>query len=417
MTGHRTCPSCNAQLPVHAGLRTWCERCNWNIGDEAPAADEGFFSRQYVRLGERHGKVMLEALKKVSPHDLRPRWTFYKCIAFSLAVGVHLLSLTLFVAGIFVIVTGYPEVVPMLLGAAACTFAWMMRPKPGKVPSQDIASQRDFPALHVLVNDVARKLGGRPIDTIVVNEHFNAAYGVIGWRRVPVLWIGLPLWMALRPQERLALLGHEVAHGVNGDGTRGFIVWSALSALDEWIGFLRWPLRHGATAIEILGGYLPWILSIPVAALQSLLVQLLWLDKQQAEYFADYLGSTIAGTDAAVSTMQRLGCQEHLNNVLLQSAYSTTQSGAYILGLFQKRLASLPDREWQRLARFSQRERARLDASHPPTAYRIDFLSAHRIAEPSKLIAAEGVMNAVDEELKATQESLGSRLIAQYARD
>jgi len=359
---------------------------------------------------------MLEALKKTPSDSLRPHWTLYKGIAFSLTVGVHLLSLTLFVAGIFVIATGFPEVGPMLWGAASCTFAWLMRPKPGKVPSQDIASRKDFPALHALVNDVARKLGGRPINSIVVNEHFNAAYGVVGWRRVPVLWIGLPLWMALGPQERLAVLAHEVAHGVNSDSTRGLIIGSALSALDEWIGFLLWPLRHGATSSEILAGYVTWILSVPFAALQSLLAQLLWFDSQQAEYFADYLGSTIAGTDAAVSSLQRLGCGEHLNNVLLQNAYSTTQSGTHILDLFRNHLSSLPDREWQRLARFSQRERARLDASHPPTAYRIDFLTAHRIAKPG-MIAAESEMKSVDEELKALQESLGRRLIARYARD
>ncbi|MBO0755284.1 MAG: hypothetical protein J2P54_05455, partial [Bradyrhizobiaceae bacterium] len=160
MTGLRACPSCNAEIPVHAGLRTWCERCDWNIGDEAPEANDGFFARQYIRLGERYGKTMLEALKKAPSHDLRPRWTIYKGIAFSLAAGVHLLSLTLVVSGLFVIATGFPEAGPVLLGAAACAFAWLMRPKPGKVPSRDIASQKDFPALHALVNDVARELAG-----------------------------------------------------------------------------------------------------------------------------------------------------------------------------------------------------------------------------------------------------------------
>jgi hypothetical protein len=106
------------------------------------------------------------------------------------------------------------------------------------VPVKDIACRENFPVLHTLVNDVAQELGGQPITHIIVNDDFNAAYGVVGWRRVPVLWIGLPLWMALRPQERLALLGHEIAHGVNRDGTRSFIVRSALSALDEWIGVL-----------------------------------------------------------------------------------------------------------------------------------------------------------------------------------
>jgi heat shock protein HtpX len=416
VTGQRTCPNCSAEIPIHEGLRAWCERCNWNVGVEARETDEGFLARQYIRLGKRYGKAMLEALKNMPSSDLRPRWTIRKVIAYFLAAGVHLLSLTLVVLGIFVIATGFPEAALILLGAGACAFAWLMRPKPGKVPSRDIASRKEFPALHALVNDVARELGGRPIDKLVVNEDFNAAYGVVGWRRVPVLRIGLPLWLALRPQERLALIGHEVAHGVNGDGTRGFIVASALSALDEWISFLRGPLHHAVSLGQVLGGCVMWTLSIPFAALQSLLAQLLWLDKQQAEYFADYLGSTIAGTDAVISMLQRLGCAEHLDNVLLQNAYSTAQSGANMLDRFRKRLADLPDREWQRLALLSEREHVRLDASHPPIGYRTGFLRAHNTAKP-KLIAAESVMNAIDEELIALKEGLGRRLIARYARD
>src|SRR5215468_11155749 len=117
-----------------------------------------------------------------------------------------------------------------------------------------------------------------------------------------------------------------------------------------------------------------------------------------------------------VSALQRRGCAEHLDEVLLRNAYSTSQSGARILGLFRERVASLPDREWQRLARASQREGARLDASHPPTAYRIEFLKAHVVARP-RLVAADDAMRTIDTELNALQEKLGKRLISQYARD
>jgi heat shock protein HtpX len=324
--------------------------------------------------------------------------------AFGLAAGVHLLTMTLLVTGIVIVAIGFPAFASIFWGTALCALVWLMRPKPGKVPSRDLADRKDFPALHAFVNQVAKELGGRPVSTIVINENFNAAYGVIGWRRVPVLWIGLPLWMALRPQERLAVLGHEIAHGVNGDGTRSFIIGSALCALDEWIGLLRGPMG--------LIGYFVWIFSVPFAAVQSLLAQLLYFDKQQAEYFADYLGSTVSGTEAAVSTLQRAGCAEHLDDVLLRNAYSISQSGARILGLFRERVASLPDREWQRLARASQREGARLDASHPPTAYRIEFLNAHVVAKP-KIVATEAAMRTIDAELNAVQEKLGQRLIAE----
>jgi heat shock protein HtpX len=322
-------------------------------------------------------------------------------------------SLTLFLAGLFFFFRRFPDVPFMLLGALASAFAWLMHPNPGKVPVKDIVSRKDFPALYGLVNEIVQKLGGWPINHIAVNEDFNAAYDVFGLRRVPVLWIGLPLWMALRPQERIALLSHEA---VNSDATRSFPVWSALRALDEWLGLLRGPFVHAASWREILAGYLFWTLSIPVAAVQSLLAQLLWLNKQQAEYFPDYLAAKAAGTGAAVSLLQRFGCGAYLDEVLVRNAYSTSQSGAYILRLFQRRIASLPGREWQRLARVAACEGARLDASHPPTGHRIDFLRAHFVAQ-RQLTAEDKAMSAIDAELKTLQERIGQRLIARYARD
>jgi hypothetical protein len=408
VTSQTTCPNCGTEIPVFAGARAWCERCDWNVGGETPDQDESFFERQYALISRRYAKATLETLKAAPIVNLRPRWTIHKAIAFGPAASVHLLTLTLLVTGIVIIAIGFPAFASIFWGAVLCALVWLMRPKPGKVPSRDLADQMDFPALYVFVNQIAKDLGGRPVSKIVVDERFNAAYGVLGWRRVPVLWIGLPLWMALRPQERVALLGHEIAHGVNRDGTRGFIVGSAVNALDEWIALLRDPSH--------IGGYVVWILSIPFAAVQSLLAQLLCLDKQQAEYFADYLASTISGTEAIVGFLRRTGCHEHLHEVLLRSAYGTSQSGAHILGVFRERIASLPDREWQRLARASQREGARLDASHPPTAYRIEFLNAHMVAKP-KIVATEDTMRTIDAELKAVQEILGQRLIAQYVSD
>jgi Zn-dependent protease with chaperone function len=414
--GVRSCPACGAEVPVEEGVRTWCDRCGWNLGDEGVRSEESFLARQYVRMGKAYGDKVLQALKGTPAQDLRPRWTIRKGVAFLLAMSVHLLTAGLFVAGVYIIAWGFPELPPMLPGFLACGVALLLRPRLGKLPAKGIVGQEEFPALYALANEIARKLGGRPINRIIVDENFNAAYGVVGWRRVPVLWIGLPLWMVLRPQERLALLGHEVAHGVNGDGTRSLAVVSALDALDEWIGLLRAPLSHASTWHELIAAYLIWPLSIPFAMLESILAHLLWLNKQQAEFFADYLGSTISGTAAAVSLLRRMECGAYLHEVLLRNAYSNFQSGAYILSLFRQRVANLPEREWQRLARLAQREGARLDASHPPTGHRIEFLLSHVIAEPS-MVADPAAMSAIDAELAKLHERLGCRLIARYARD
>jgi heat shock protein HtpX len=213
----------------------------------------------------------------------------------------------------------------------------------------------------------------------------------------------------------VAVLAHAVAHGVNGDVTRSFLVGSALRSLDEWIYLLQGVGHHARSGPEALAGYLTWILSLPFALYQSLLTQLLWLDKQQAEYFADYLASTVSGTDASIGALRRLSSSEHLHDVLLKSAFSNSQSGSYILQRYSEHIYTLPGREWQRLARAAEQEHARLDASHPPTAHRIEFLRAHPRIE--QMTVSDKRMKTIDSELQSLHDKLGGRLIAQYARD
>lgn len=153
-----------------------------------------------------------------------------------------------------------------------------------------------------------------------------------------------------------------------------------------------------------------------LAALHALLMHLLWRVKQRSEYFADYLAATIAGTPATVDLLDKIALGEHLDAVLLRHAFSTAQSGDYILGLFRDRIASLPSRELERLRRASNAEGAQLDSTHPPTKYRKAFLDAHAIAEP-QLAVEVSAMDAIDAELRRLTNKLGGRLIARYARD
>ncbi|NJM34704.1 MAG: hypothetical protein HC850_08310 [Rhodomicrobium sp.] len=61
-------------------------------------------------------------------------------------------------------------------------------------------------------------------------------------------------------------------------------------------------------------------------------------------------------------------------------------------------------------------ENARLDASYPPTAYRIDFLRSHP-CDKAQITISDSRMTAIDKELEQLHGELGGRLIALYARD
>jgi heat shock protein HtpX len=357
---------------------------------------------------------VLAALIAMPTSDLRPQLSLASAAAIAIAATVHLLSLCVFLTGLIVAFRGFPNVLALIAGAVCIGTAYLLLPRPMRPPKRAVPSET-FPSLKTLVDQITASLGGKPIRQIVLDEDFNASYAVTGWRRQPVLRIGLPLWIALGPQERVALIAHEVAHGVNGDSARGLVVGSALAALEEWIGLLR-PSHRAVTVSELLAGRITWLLSLPLVGLQDLLFHLLWQEKQRAEYFADHLAASIAGTSAAVGLLRRSALDQHLQDVLLRHAYSNAQSGRYMLDLFRRQIDNLPAREWERMRRETEAEGATLDGSHPPTAFRIAFLQAHPTSLP-KIAVENALMDAIDNELRGLEETIGGRLIQRFARD
>lgn len=400
------CPDCGSATPVVSGFKRWCDRCNWNVEPYA-REDDNFFARQYTRIGKRSGARILHKFATAPVESLRPRLTISKAVAYCLAIAVHASSLMTFGLGAYLVIDFYPSIPAIMLGLALCGLAYLLLPALGKVP-ENVIPQSDCLALYSFVNDVARDLGGRPIRHIVVDETYNAAYGTAGWRREAVLYIGLPFWIALAPQERVALLGHEIAHGVNGDATRGTVVGSAIDTLDTWIALLR----ADQDAVGRIG---TWLLSVPVSALQIALAHLLWRDSQKAEFLADYLGATISGTSDAISTLTKSSLAEHFHDFLMRHIYSTSQSGQELFDQFRKQIASIPEREMERLRRAANLEGARLDSTHPPTAQRIAFLLAHKV--DARIVADQTTMAAIGLELRRLEERLGARLIDRFAAD
>lgn len=406
-TATSVCPECGNATPAVEGFKRWCDQCNWNV-EPYSHDDDNFFARQYARIGKRSGARILSKLVAAPVESLRPRLTMSKAMAYCLAVLVHASSLITFGLGLYLVVGFYPAIPAIAFGLALCGLSWLLLPVLGKVP-EDVTPQPEVPTLYAFVNDVASNLGGPPIRHIVIDETYNAAYGTVGWKREAVLWIGLPLWVALTPQERVAVLGHEIAHGVNGDSTRSTIVGSAVNTLDTWVQLLR----ADQDAFARIG---TWLLSIPVSALQVALAHLLWRDSQKAEFLADYLGATISGTPAAMNVLVKLSLTEHFHDFLTRHIYSTSQAGQDLFQQFRKRIIDLPEREMERMRRAASLEGARLDSTHPPTAQRIAFLLAHKISEP-RVVADQAIMASIDQELQLLEERLGGRLIDRYAAD
>src|SRR5262249_31700201 len=129
----------------------------------------------------------------------------------------------------------------------------------------------------------------------IFTHEYNAAITKVGLKRKTYLTIGVPIWFVLDDQERIALLAHELAHAANNDFSRGLIVGTACESLERWYV----TFRASMIFLEISAG-IAWLVL-------SGLRRLMFEESQRAEYLADVASAQIAGTDATVRALTKLG--------------------------------------------------------------------------------------------------------------
>ncbi|MER7191333.1 M48 family metallopeptidase [Streptomyces flaveolus] len=121
----------------------------------------------------------------------------------------------------------------------------------GRLPDDGpVLLRADAPELFALVDEVAGAVGTRSVDAVAVDGSVNAAVTTYGVRGRRLLVLGMPLWEVLTPEERIALLGHELAHDANGDTRNGLVVGAAVRTLSVWHHILQ-PLPH-PTGLEVI---------------------------------------------------------------------------------------------------------------------------------------------------------------------
>jgi Zn-dependent protease with chaperone function len=396
---------------VVEGHVTWCHACGWNL--TAPTADdrpETRLSHVYDALGRRAGDRLARELMEAP--TLEPRLGPAKAAAYAIAVLVHATTVALLAGGIALLVLGFPNIAATVAGVVLVGLAALMRPRLGKAPAEDVVAREAAPALAAVADEVAAALDVEPFDVLVVPEAFNASWGVVGLRRRRVLTLGLPLLTALEPRERVAVIGHELAHARNGDATRGLVVGSAVEALAEAYGLVApgGDDEDAGTGLGIVLRPLQWIVSRPLLWLLLLELHLLLRDSQRAEYLADALAARVAGTDAMVAAHEKLLLASAVDAVAQRVSRSP---GLDLFAELEAAVERVPARERERRRRVARLEHARLEETHPPTAMRIELLE-RRPPEPGLVVLDPQRSRAIDDELRPLRAELQRRLVEDY---
>jgi Zn-dependent protease with chaperone function len=404
------CPRCAAQLPVVAGYAPWCHECDWNLHPRPPVLPAGRLARWRQRRSHR----AVEAVYQRACHQ-GPTVSRRLAVAGALsAVPVHLVTLVL-VAGAAALAVGDLMPAVRVVGLALLAgVLWQVGPWPGRAPSgPGVLTATEAPATFAVIAEVADRIGARSPHLLVVQQAYNAAYGVAGWRGRRVMMLGLPLWNVLGDQEKLALLGHELGHDVNRDVRASLPMRTAAAAMRGWARLLHpaslgWhSTPYGVARVTSVGGLVRLAEMMAVGILHvlhavvrlagSVVEQVALRMGQPAEYRADLIAADVAGREAAIGLVTKLLLADQARFALV----AATNRGERDLWSAQRRhLTGLPAREVLRAERRSRQTFQSIDSSHPPTHHRLDFLRARPDTPPSVHLAPDA-LRAVDAELFA----------------
>ncbi|HEV2451698.1 MAG TPA: M48 family metallopeptidase [Streptosporangiaceae bacterium] len=328
----------------------------------------------------------------------RPGWGVARVASYALAVLVLACSAGLIAAAVWLVLRA-PNVATIIVAIVAVLLAIELRPRLGSLRKRDhVRYQGDAPALFGLLDRVAAELGARPVYAVVPVAAWNASYTSVGLRRRRVLTLGVPLWEALPIDQKLALLGHELAHGVNGDARHGMVVGTSLSTLARLYYVLR-PGRADYTLARLAQA----LLSSVVAAVFTLQHVISLRASQRAEYVADALAARLASPASTADMLDTLvtGRDTHVFTVIRQKF---TDETAGFWDEQRAALSSLPETEKDRRRRAEARQRLRVTESHPPAHLRIAVLRSRPPSKPVLCLTA------------AEEAQIRTELSADYAR-
>lgn len=373
----------------------WCGACAWNLDvydtdHVRPVVGWRRADRRLFRMAFELNATMYQEL--VASPIGQPGWGLARVVTVALSLMLYAGTLSTLVCGIWLATIGFPGVA--LLPACACVLlAVALRPRLGHLPEHtDQLARSEAPTLFALVDQVAAAVAAPVPQVIVVDRNFNAFASTIGLRRRRVLGLGLPLLAVLPADQRVALLGHELGHYVNGDLRRGLVTQSAFSTLATLADLLR-PTRSVAGSRGLTALLVSAATNALLAVVHRLLlvgqILLLWVglrDIQRAEYFADELAAVAAGSAAAADLADTL--------LTIDGIAIAVRSSARVAGALRSKdgspVPALATR-WREAAdaarasaganllarrQLSARQEASLFASHPPNGLRGDLIRA-----------------------------------------
>ena len=391
------CPECGGGLvrPPH-DWPTWCRTCEWNLDAFAPPTRRKAtgLDRFSHHIGYRLDKETLAELTAAPPP--RPKVTVAK--VFLAIVSLVLAACTVIgIIGGLMLMFGDHMYWARILGFFLLLLSLEIRPRwPQSEVEVGAVERTSAPELYRLVDEIADRIGAPHIHTIVLDSDWNASCRRSGLRRRPILTLGLPFWSALSPAARLALLGHELGHLVNGDPTQRLLTQPALTTFARLANVFdpRRRVPRGGQRILVFswaGAMFSGFVFAPVWFVAR------WInfglrmvaarDHQRAEIYADAVGLQLGGDAGAAELLDALLFDDELLTAVRRSSARGEDPEQWRVHAAEARTLAAKRRAIE--VQHSLRIEASLFSSHPPTGMRIRLVDAWPAEPATDLLTPE----------------------------
>ena len=207
----------------------------------------------------------LEAFANKQPHLYKLHVAFLATLGYAYIFLVLAVTLSLLLGIVFLMFNAQSihassvKGVLFLLAIALVLLRslWVSFPPPTGLPLQP----KDVPNLYSLTNEISSKLQAPRFHHILLTNDFNATVvqrprlGLLGWQQ-NYLILGLPLMLALPPEQFRAVLAHELGH-LSGNHSR-FGAW-IYRQRETWYRIIK-GLRQGGNEVSslIFDRFLTW---------------------------------------------------------------------------------------------------------------------------------------------------------------
>jgi Zn-dependent protease with chaperone function len=392
-----TCRKCGRVCPVDEGYAPWCDACGWNLVPAAQRTPEPS-PREQARNARQQ-----RVYERVAARDVRkPRPDLAAWLGMALAAIVQGLGLVAIIGAIALLIWGFPSPVAIAVAIGLIGGGWAFLPQFGRLP-RDASTREQLPELFALLDEIADALDAPRVHRVAIVEGTDSAFAQLGFRRRGLLTIGLARFHVLAPQERVALLAHEVAHAVDGDPRRGVLIGGSLGNMRQLAAELRRAAAKREGALWIF--YKFWA-ALP-ASFARVLEHSTATTTQRAEHYADVLAARVAGTEAVVGALAAIPL-DAMWDTACQRARRNPDANVY--DELRARLAIVPERELERSRRRERLPGRRTDDAHPPTGLRIELLE--RVPRAPKVTSTDVRADVIDRELAARRAELSRQALA-----